>query len=72
MKVAVDQISHAAAFKMTDFKTSGFRHLLNVLLKGKFKVLNNVLVQLAEKIDSNKAHLEEDWINYSQELKSGF
>ncbi|WP_172251195.1 FapA family protein [Saccharibacillus deserti] len=68
LKSAIYQVSHAAAFKMTDFQSSGLGPLLNVLLKGKFKYLNDTFTQLFEKIESNQSYLDEEWGKYSKEL----
>ncbi|GGO01533.1 FapA family protein [Saccharibacillus kuerlensis] len=72
LKAAIHQISHAAAFKVTDFQSSGLRPLLNVLLKGKFKHLNETFVNLFEKIEGSRSYLDEEWIKYAGELHGKF
>lgn len=72
VKAGIEQISHAAAFKMTDFQATGLRPLLDVLLRGKFRGFKDLLVQLYEKILSNRGHLDEEWAGYAGEIQSGF
>ncbi|CAM4197814.1 flagellar assembly protein A [Paenibacillus tarimensis] len=72
LSAAIEQIGQAAAFKMNDFKTSGLRPLLNVLLRGKFKTLADALEQLTTKIEANRSYLDEEWHLYGKEIYSGF
>ncbi|MDO3409111.1 FapA family protein [Saccharibacillus sp. CPCC 101409] len=72
LQSAIGQLGQTAAFKLNDLQQAGLGALLSVLLRGKFKSLNQTLTQFMQQMDKNETQLEDEWKAYVAELKHGF